>query len=192
MLPKTTPAVAIVLAAVAAACAGRPEGVANRGTASDAGSPLGDSGVVDPTAPAPTTCASGTLWTQGNRGSNDMNPGQPCLACHVGPGGGGPAMRYMGTAYPALHEKDNCNARPTGTVTVEILDSNDAVVEVIPVSPLSGNFASARTGASVAYRARVKVDGAVTSAMASLQTNGDCNACHTEQGTNGAPGRVTY
>lgn len=188
MFPKTTLAAAIVIAAFAAACGGSGKEVAG----ADAGAADVDSGTTDPTTPAPTTCASGSNWTRGNRGSDDMNPGQPCLACHTNTGGEGPMMRYMGTAYPALHEKDNCNARPTGTVTVEILDANDAVVEVIPVSPLSGNFASARTGAAISYRARVKVDGTVKSEMSSLQTNGDCNACHTEQGANGAPGRVTY
>jgi predicted CXXCH cytochrome family protein len=28
--------------------------------------------------------------------------------------------------------------------------------------------------------------------MTTPQTNGDCNSCHTEQGTNGASGRIVW
>lgn len=192
MNTTSTLSAAILVAAVAAACGGSANEPADGGASSDASAPRSDAGATDSSAPAPTTCASGTTWTLGNQGSADMNPGQACLTCHAATGGEGPMMRYMGTAYPALHEKDNCNARPTGTVTVEILDAEGALLEAIPVSSVSGNFVSVRMGASVPYRARVKVDGTVTSEMSSLQTNGDCNGCHTEQGTNGAPGRVTY
>ena len=35
----------------------------------------------DPFAVAPT-CTSGTMWTQGDHGSDDMNPGRACITCH--------------------------------------------------------------------------------------------------------------
>jgi hypothetical protein len=39
------------------------------------------------------------------------------------------------------------------------------------------------------YTAKVIVDG-LERAMVTPQVSGDCNACHTEAGANGAPGRV--
>ena len=44
-------------------------------------------------------------------------------------------------------------------------------------------------GVPVPYKARVKAGGKM-SAMASAQTTGDCNSCHTTTGAEGAPGRV--
>jgi mono/diheme cytochrome c family protein len=40
------------------------------------------------------------------------------------------------------------------------------------------------------YTAKVVQNGK-TRAMGAAQTSGDCNACHTPTGANGAPGRVT-
>jgi hypothetical protein len=39
------------------------------------------------------------------------------------------------------------------------------------------------------FRAKVVADGRER-VMLMPQTNGDCNACHTESGKNGAPGRI--
>jgi hypothetical protein len=157
-----------------------------------AGEPAGACGAIDagPPAPAPTTCASGNTWTLGNRGSSDMNPGKACITCHTSEGEA--STRYMGTAFPALHERDLCNARPPLGATVEILDAAGAVAETLVISPTSGNFASLRIGPPGSYRARVMVNGAKVSEMMGLQTNGDCNSCHTEQGAQGAPGRIVY
>ena len=41
------------------------------------------------------------------------------------------------------------------------------------------------------YRARVRANGRVRP-MGDVQTNGDCNVCHTEQGREGAPGRILW
>jgi mono/diheme cytochrome c family protein len=38
--------------------------------------------------------------------------------------------------------------------------------------------------AKVTYKGRER-------AMAAVQTSGDCSSCHTQTGTNGAPGRIT-
>jgi hypothetical protein len=181
--PASASEIAVVEAWVKA---GKPAG--SCGAGSDAGS-VGDGA---PPVVAPTTCASGSTWTGGNRGSDDMNPGQACRSCHAGTGGEGPMLRYMGTVYPSLHEKDNCNAKPSGKVAVEILDEAGAILETIRVRSSSGNFMSVQGGVPGRYRARVTVDGVVKSEMKSFQTNGDCNSCHTEQGKNGAPGRVLY
>ncbi|HSY23238.1 MAG TPA: hypothetical protein VK841_14025 [Polyangiaceae bacterium] len=51
-----------------------------------------------------------------------------------------------------------------------------------------GNFYS--TG-SIATPFDAKVlNGSKERDMVAAQTSGDCNSCHTEQGANGAPGRI--
>ena len=142
--------------------AGGPAGAADIATIQrwvGAGKPAGSCGAVDagPPPPAPTTCASNSSWTGGNRGSVNMNPGKACIQCHTSEGE--ESTRYMGTAFPALHEKDLCNARPPLGATVEILDGAGAVTETLVISPTSGNFASLRSGAAGSYRARVMVNG---------------------------------
>ena len=53
------------------------------GAASDGTGAGGSGGTVpDPFAAAPT-CTSGTMWTQGDHGSDDMNPGRACITCHT-------------------------------------------------------------------------------------------------------------
>ena len=38
------------------------------------------------------------MWTRGNHGSPDMNPGRACIACHTTDDG--PALTIAGTVYP--------------------------------------------------------------------------------------------
>jgi len=52
----------------------------------------------------------------------------------------------------------------------------------------SGNFGTQRT-ITPPYRARVLFNG-TERVMATPQTNGDCNLCHTQMGAMGAPGRI--
>jgi hypothetical protein len=57
----------------------------------------------------------------------------------------------------------------------------------------AGNFYSSKStaGFPLPYRARIVANGK-TVAMATPQTEGDCNTCHTATGMNGAPGRITW
>jgi hypothetical protein len=71
-------------------------------------------------------------------------------------------------------------------VTVVITGADGASV-TIPVNG-SGNFGK-RANIAMPYTAKV-VSGTKVRVMATPQTNGDCNSCHNEQGTSGAPGRV--
>ena len=159
-----------------------------------AGMPAGTCGNVAPpdAGPAPTTCASGSTWIYGNSESPDMNPGLACLACHQSQAPG-KAYPYSGTVFPGRHEKDRCNSRAPSGAKVEIIDVNGNVVITMYPSATSGNFHSARYPAAVAlpYTARVTVSGR-TATMTTPQTSGDCNSCHTEQGTGGALGRIVW
>lgn len=162
------------------------------GAPPDAGTPPDDGGAVIVTPPpgdagvAPTTCTSGIYWILGDLKSGFMNPGKACRSCHQTRAPGA-LYTFMGTVYPTLHEKDLCSSNASG-VTVEILDGTGAVQATL-LPNLDGNFYGDAIALSLPYTARLKRNGAV-STMNTPQTSGDCNACHTEQGAMGAPGRL--
>lgn len=149
--------------------------------------PPGDAG------PADTICSSGEKFpVQFDDGSPDMNPGLPCRACHLvrEPE---EARFFMGTAYPTLHEEDRCFSMvPTGT-RVEIIDANGNVAVTMPVRR-RGNFFSSSRNANIVlpFTARVVSPSGAITQMTTPQMTGDCNGCHTEQGANGAPGRILF
>jgi len=153
---------------------------------------MGGGGVVggsggtapDPFTVAPT-CTSGTMWTQGNHGSDDMNPGRACITCHSM--GDGPTLTIGGTVYPTAHEPDLCNgANGANGARVVITGADGQTLTLTPGA--SGNFNS-RTRVMLPYRAKVTYMGRER-AMAAMQTSGDCNNCHTQIGTTSAPGRI--
>jgi mono/diheme cytochrome c family protein len=149
-----------------------------------AGTPMGSCGssAADPLSAAPT-CTSATQWTGGNDGSSRMNPGQACISCHAS--GEGPRFAIAGTVYPTGHEPDLCNG--TGAAQVIITDANGNTLTLTPNS--AGNFSS-RASLALPYHAQVVANGK-TRAMSAAQSSGDCNSCHTQNGANGAPGRIT-
>ena len=149
-----------------------------------AGMPTGDclSG-VDPLSAAPI-CTSGQSWTGGSEGSSRMNPGEACISCHE-QRNEGPRFAIAGTVYPTGHEPDTCNG--TGAAQVIVTDAAGRTQTLTPNS--AGNFSS-RSSLTLPYTAKVVANG-LTRAMSAAQTSGDCNACHTQNGANGAPGRIT-
>jgi hypothetical protein len=136
----------------------------------------------DPLSAAPV-CTSGTQWTAGNDGSSRMNPGQACISCHSS--GEGPRFAVAGTVYPTGHEPDLCNG--TSAAQVIITDANGTTLTLTPNS--AGNFSSS-AALALPYHAEVVANGK-TRAMSATQSSGDCNGCHTQNGANGAPGRIT-
>lgn len=162
-----------------------------------------DGGMKDGGSGLPTTCLSNNRWTQGNVGAEGMNPGLACRSCHLGQNfeGQNPngdvnaayAMFFMGTAYGDFNEANLCNAHqvPAGAV-IEILDNAGVLKLTLAIDP-SGNFRSTSTtpGFALPYRARIRANGQVRP-MGDAQMNGDCNTCHTEQGREGAPGRIVW
>ena len=97
-------------------CAGRTKGVrtctaagigfgeciCSGGGAMDAGSD------IDNTGPPPSACSSKSTWTGGLRGSSEMTPGRPCIACHVTVPQS-PQYTVAGTVYANVHDPDDCN-----------------------------------------------------------------------------------
>lgn len=142
----------------------------------------GPSAELEPVATS--TCASGQQWMGGNAGSSLMNPGQACIACHTS-GGKGPRFAIAGTVYADLTQATDCGGVSTG-MKVEITDAKGAVTTLTPNA--AGNF-TLEGALALPYRAKLIHPGGER-VMASAQTNGDCNACHTGAGSEGAPGRV--
>jgi hypothetical protein len=158
-------------------------GGAQQGTCG--GTPDGGVGPTD-SGPSMTVCTSGQ-YSAVPEGST-MDPGMACIACHQSQGVD--AFQFGGTVYPTRHEPDTCIGASTGGLTVEITDSA-GTVHSLTVNA-AGNFrSSSRAGlVSTPYTARVVNSSGAMRAMATPQTSGDCNGCHTEQGQSGAPGRI--
>jgi hypothetical protein len=136
----------------------------------------------------PETCTSNSNWTGGNRESPNMNPGEACIQCHTREDEG-PDLTIAGTLYATAHEPDDCNGQKgSSAVYIEIVDAADRVFKLTPNS--AGNFMLEDPDQfSFPYTARV-VSGDEERIMKEAQDNGDCNACHTQDGNDGAPGRI--
>jgi len=162
-----------------------------------AGAPSGTCGRIA-ARPAPTTCRSGMMWTQDEACSDRMLPGMACRTCHAGEA---TQINYFfqGTMFPAFHEADLCEDPPPADAHIEILDDATGQITLTLMPGAFGNFSSLgiSPGVPIPYRARVVANGQMREMM-TPQTSGDCNACHTEQGTHApgttldAPGRITW
>ncbi len=120
-----------------------------------------------------------------------MNPGEACISCHQRSGGEAPSYVLAGTVYDTGHEPDLCLSSTASTATtVEITDAANHVFTTAVGSNGNFSFSSRRlTGFTLPYRARIIRNGS-SRAMATAQTSGDCNSCHTAAGTEMAPGRM--
>lgn len=140
-----------------------------------------------------TACVSGTYWGRGDTGDNLMHPGRACIECHS-ERRRGPVFSVAGTIYSEFNEENDCNgnAGPAEARNeVEITDATGQPFYIIANS--AGNF---YTTHRFQFPARVRVLGANgrVSEMGSRAPHGDCNACHTREGTSTAtgmaPGRI--
>jgi hypothetical protein len=157
-----------------------------------AGTPAGscvaetpDAGIID----TPLQCSSGTHWTSGDRGSASMHPGVACIACHR-TSFEAPSLQVAGTVYPTVHEPDDCNGQSGSTgagIRVIITEANGTPHTLTPNS--AGNF-YLRSALQFPITAKVTNANGLTREMLTPQTSGDCNSCHTQDGTMNAPGRI--
>lgn len=141
----------------------------------------------DPFSVAPI-CTSGKTWSGGGEGSASMDPGRACIGCHASTGGEAPSFAIAGTLYPTGHEPDLCdgtNGQTTGAKVV-ITDAQGKVITLAPNA--AGNF-TYRGSVAAPFQAAVTYMGRERR-MASPPPNGDCNSCHTANGTMDAPGRI--
>lgn len=135
----------------------------------------------------PETCTSGAMWTHGDIGSSFMHPGRACIDCHA-TDRRAPTFSFAGTIYPSGHEPDDCNGVNgfDQDVHVVVTDATGAVQDV-QINDV-GNFygldaVTLPITAELRYQGRVR-------AMTTPAASGDCNSCHTDAGTNAAPGRL--
>jgi len=162
-----------------------PDDVATLESWIAAGMPPGDCMISDPFG-QPAQCSSGRTWTMGDEGSPSMQPGAACIACH-NTDFEAPRLPIAGTVYPTGHEPDQCYGAPGGA-TVVITGANNRVFN-LPVNG-AGNFYMEPTSELVfPITAKVVANG-MERAMVAPQTTGDCNSCHTQNGTMLAPGRI--
>lgn len=166
------------------ASAGGASSTASGGTSAPS---TGSGGVTD-NGPLslPPTCSSMSTWT-GDEGSAIMNPGEACIACHLGAAEGAPIFSVAGTVFKTGHEPDLCDGMSDSGLAVVIVGADGKQLTLTPNE--AGNFRSVDT-IQTPYRAKVSYQGRER-AMAETQTSGDCNSCHTQNGANGAPGRIT-
>jgi mono/diheme cytochrome c family protein len=145
--------------------------------------PNGDGGTGE--YPGPAVCTNGAGTT---RKGSTMRPGEACIACHAKEFDA-PTFWVAGTLYPTGRERMDCKGVAAGA-TVKITDANNAVYNLAVNS--AGNFyldAAKAPNFKGPYKAEVIV-GSDVRAMGTAQTDGDCNGCHGEPPTNGAPGRI--
>ena len=115
-----------------------------------------------------------------------MNPGMACISCHKS--GEGPNFSIAGTVYPTGHEPDRCNsAIGTAGASVVIIGADGKMTTLTPNAV--GNFSS-NTAIKTPYQAKVTYQGRER-LMMTPQSSGDCNSCHTQNGSMSAPGRIT-
>ena len=159
----------------------------------NAGYPKGDCGADGGTNPfnTPPVCSSGAYWQGGEDSGDLMHPGRACNTCHLQNGEGEtPIFTLAGTVYPTAHEPNECIATGlNGAATVVVYDSSPNHNAYTLYVNANGNFTLTQAGFVFPYTAKVVYQGRERPMNAS-QTNGDCNGCHTQDGANGAPGRI--
>jgi cytochrome c553 len=138
----------------------------------------------------PSTCTSGEKY-QGKSGF-DMRPGEACNACHTSLNVR--TFTIAGTVYPTGHEPNDCVGTKDGSVRIVLTDSAGKETFVPVPANQRGNFALDKGTLTGAYAVRVETtDGAKVRKMGGkvkLPGDGDCNRCHSDAGSEKAPGRV--
>ena len=158
----------------------------NGGAASGSCSDPSLTATDDPALNASPTCTSGSMSRV--REGSTMKPGEACVACHD-KDPEAPSLLIAGTVFPTGHEPNDCNSKvPSGTPAVQVLDANGKVVASLKVNTV-GNFYSGSTSIPKGGKVQVVVGDKVR-AMKDTPESGDCNSCHTQNGTNDAPGRI--
>jgi mono/diheme cytochrome c family protein len=154
----------------------------------DAGYPAGDCtpppGGTNP-YDTPMACTNGKSTI--TFGSQSMRPGEACIDCHTK--NFGPFLTVAGTVYPTAHESNDCKGSNVTSASIIITDKNNKTLTLHPNS--AGNFYS-QTTVTAPYTVKLTYQGRERdmTGLVVAPTNGDCNSCHTADGSNGAPGRI--
>jgi hypothetical protein len=156
----------------------------------DSGMPAGTCapppGATDPFATDPV-CTNG--MSANVKGSTVMRPGEACVSCHEQHNG--PALAFAGTVYPTAHEPDDCSGTNVGGAVVTVTDAKTRQFKAV-VNTAGNFYAPAPPDLTPPYTVKLTYQGRERdmTGLVTAPTDGDCNACHTEDGANGAPGRI--
>jgi hypothetical protein len=146
----------------------------------------------------PVVCTSGQTGV-GAEGPT-MRPGEACINCHTGSGGGddnggsddGAAVLFTlaGTVYPTAHEPNDCSGANGAATGARVLVYPAGSTNPITLTPNAvGNFFYTG-GVALPFTAKIVLPNGRERVMATPQRVGNCNSCHTQTGTTGAPGRI--
>jgi hypothetical protein len=165
----------------------------------DAGMPSGTCEGLVPPPGAELVCSSDAYRSGGDDGDEDMFPGRACNGCHRGEGGEdeeeeddeAPLFAFAGTVYPTVREPDDCIGTAGAVVTLR--DSADRIWQLTTRAG-SGNFMLRWPPEGIVFPVTASVThGDLTLEMMrpiGSADEGDCNGCHTQDGANGALGRI--
>lgn len=160
----------------------------------DAGPPVKPSdGSAEPETGPVGACMSGKFWTDGIKPNSPQKvPGRTCVSsmCHSATSKApNIPLTMAGTIYGGLHDVDDCNG-VDGTEGYAVAIMDEMGVEIPPrifVGP-TGNFTYTK---ALPANFKVKViKGGIDTAMNAPVSDGNCNSCHTADGTKGAKGRI--
>ena len=136
-----------------------------------------------------SVCSSGEIWTYTDKDSPLMNPGRSCVQCHaeVNDPVHAPLYTVAGTIMVAENEADDCRGVPW--MTIVLTDAEG--VEWSLTGNSAGNFwLDPDSAPAMPFTARI-VDGSGNERVKrDPVADGDCTACHTREGANGARGRL--
>ena len=167
-------------------------GSTGAGGASTTGATSGAGGSGGDPFGTPEMCSSNAFWTAGDQGSVNMKPGSACDTCHVLFGKASKKVfDVAGTVYPSAHEPDDCNGTNLTGVKIVITDANNAD-HILDVNAVGNFYHDTLFGLSpfpAPYKAKITYNGKELKMIAPVMS-GDCDSCHTDQGTQNAPGRI--
>jgi hypothetical protein len=114
-----------------------------------------------------------------------MNPGFACNQCHArlnaeSGEGDAPIFAFAGTAFPSAHEPSSCIAADAEGAEVIVTDAEGT--EFSAVANGVGNFFLDEGSPAFPITARIVVQGR-TRKMTKPVPFGDCNLCHSQNGT---------
>jgi hypothetical protein len=121
-----------------------------------------------------------------------MMPGYACTSCHAAANaasgeGDAPIFAFAGTLFPTAHEPDGCIGSGAEGARVTVTGADGQMFTAS--ANAAGNFSFETLALVLPYTAKLEFEGRERTMLLS-QVNGDCNACHTQAGVQGAPGRM--
>jgi hypothetical protein len=169
-----------------AGCSSQPMAVVGVGSG---GPDIPDMTVLDPLNAA-SVCTSGNMWTFGDSGSDEMHPGGACIDCHSG-SSRAPQIPVGGTVFPTGHEPTDCDGVDgiANVITVQVTDANGMVYKS-RANGVGNFYINQKYKLAFPITAKVVLPDGRERVMTESQMTGDCNSCHTQDGTMNAPGRI--